>query len=738
MTDNPLLGAALAYAKRGWRVIPVHDITAGHCSCRKGEQCATPGKHPRHNDWQGHGSTSAADLYEWWQMWPGANVGIVTDHQSSVWALDVDPEKGGVGAMFDLTAEHDDLPVTRLHATGSGGVHYLFTWPSGVDELPTTSGNLGTGIDTRAGGNGMIVAPPSVSSKGAYAVFRDVDPAPAPQWLVDRLVEIERRRRAGRDVSVVGSEDVNIDALPSKLRTRLTLLSVDDRSSYFHGTVAACRRAGLTQGQTVSALSMWCSVTGKFVGRVEAEVARSWGKLDDADPVNDPERYVAELEEKQGRPPPDGAPKSLMDLVDLARAYQDIPDPGHLLVVLATAAVRDLDDDPTWLLLVAPPSSGKSEAVRALDTCADAHLDDVTAAGMLSWRSGKKPTPTGVLTRVGERALVTFGDLSTLLADSDRGRRDAAFALLRKAYDGHVVRDLGTAPEPLEWRGKLTVVGAVTGIIDNYSAHSDALGPRWVYYRMPERDEAAKRRAAVLARRGGLKGHRQALAQKIAQVVYEARPRAATVDIGDDLHAAVEDAALVTCWGRGSVPRHGYGRREIDGLPVVEEPPRVIRQLLGIARGLLALGLSEALVQILVRRVAVDSMPASRALVLRALTLTSGSTASVAREVDIDRKVARFRLEELELIGAVDGVRIGEDPVDEEADRRLCTWSLAASNEGEVVRTVFESWINDNKRWDEVWSTYTQTPKEEGGREAEVAETPYTSSHLRRAGRRSS
>ena len=41
----------------------------------------------------------------------------------------------------------------------------------------------------------------------------------------------------------------------------------------------------------------------------------------------------------------------------------------------------------------------------------------------------------------------------------------------------------------------------------------------------------------------------------------------------------IKEAALVTCWGRGAVPRHGYGRREIDGMAVVESPPRVARQL---------------------------------------------------------------------------------------------------------------------------------------------------------------
>ncbi|MGH8904057.1 MAG: hypothetical protein ACRDYA_20855 [Egibacteraceae bacterium] len=40
--------------------------------------------------------------------------------------------------------------------------------------------------------------------------------------------------------------------------------------------------------------------------------------------------------------------------------------------------------------------------------------------------------------------------------------------------------------------GRLTLVAACTPAIDHYSSHADALAPRWLYWRLPNRDAAAK------------------------------------------------------------------------------------------------------------------------------------------------------------------------------------------------------------------------------------------------------
>jgi hypothetical protein len=105
--------------------------------------------------------------------------------ESGVWTLDVDPDNGGDDALAKLLAEHGELPATRSHRTGSGGTHYLFTYPDDF-EVPNTAGKLGPGLDTKGEG-GCIVAPPSVSAKGAYEVIDGRDPVPAPPWLLDMV-----------------------------------------------------------------------------------------------------------------------------------------------------------------------------------------------------------------------------------------------------------------------------------------------------------------------------------------------------------------------------------------------------------------------------------------------------------------------------------------------------------------------------------------------------------------------
>lgn len=153
-----MLAATLDYARRGWCVLPLHDLLSGVCSCPKAAACATPGKHPRILRWQNVASTDVDLIAGWWAGWPSANVGILTGRRSNLVVLDVDPRNGGDRELEQLVAEHGPLPEGPVVRTGGGGWHYYFTCPPG--DGPIKSLTLAPGLELKADGT-FVVAPPS-------------------------------------------------------------------------------------------------------------------------------------------------------------------------------------------------------------------------------------------------------------------------------------------------------------------------------------------------------------------------------------------------------------------------------------------------------------------------------------------------------------------------------------------------------------------------------------------------
>jgi hypothetical protein len=366
----------------------------------------------------------------------------------------------------------------------------------------------------------------------------------------------------------------------------------------------------------------------------------------------------------------------LDELLEAMGAYLHLDDPDHVLFALAVAVSAELDGPPLWGQLVGAPSGGKTEAIEILRDRA-AHLDELTAAGLLTWQPGKgkgnPPTPAGALVRLGDRGLLTIGDMSTVIAGSDRSgsAREQLFANLRRIFDGSLNRDIGAPPGasgPLRWRGRATILAACTPAIDRYTAHGDALGPRWIYFRLAQADAKAERERQQKVWDVDQLEERQALVRRLANTLVDtAAARVGGISLPQPMAEAIFDAAQVACWGRAAVPRHGYGKREIDGLPVIESTPRITRQLLMLARCLLALEVDDEPTLALVRRAALDSMPEIRRRILQQLCGGAVVTGrEVARELECDVGVAIRTLEDLAAIGLV---AWPDEPADDDGAR---------------------------------------------------------------------
>lgn len=193
---NPFADAALDYLRRGWKVIELHRIMpSGECSCGKAACDRSAGKHPRNARWQRGRGLNEHQIREIWKPYNPyfANVGIATGAPSGFWVLDIDPDSGGNETIRKMQEANGPLSAGRVTRTGSGGWHLHFTMPDfDVSNSPgRITKTYGKGVDVRGTG-GQIVAPPSVSAKGAYAVIKDEPIGPAPDWLLDLIRPEER------------------------------------------------------------------------------------------------------------------------------------------------------------------------------------------------------------------------------------------------------------------------------------------------------------------------------------------------------------------------------------------------------------------------------------------------------------------------------------------------------------------------------------------------------------------
>lgn len=183
MTD--LCDQALAYAARGWHVLPLHTVAPdGQCTCGKGEACPSPAKHPRTRNGLKEATTDEQTIRGWWARWPDANIGLRTGPESGVYVLDIDPDHGGEQSIEDLEQSYQPLPAGPRALTGGDGIHHLYRYPD-EGEWPNTAGKLGPGLDTRGVG-GYIVAPPSLHISGnRYEWLDETAPLPTPPgWLL--------------------------------------------------------------------------------------------------------------------------------------------------------------------------------------------------------------------------------------------------------------------------------------------------------------------------------------------------------------------------------------------------------------------------------------------------------------------------------------------------------------------------------------------------------------------------
>lgn len=307
-------------------------------------------------------------------------------------------------------------------------------------------------------------------------------------------------------------------------------------------------------------------------------------------------------------------------LIDAHIVYQrwfgDNYDPDIFNAVLAAHASSYLKGDPLWLMVVGGSGFGKTETLMSL-VAAGAHVVSTihSEGALLSATTGEgakgKTATGGILRKIGKVGVLILKDFTTILSMPDRTSKPMILAALREIYDGHWVRNVGSdGGQELEWKGHLTVIAGCTTAWDTAHTTIAAMGDRFAVIRGNSRvlkDRVSAGRQAM--QNAGSEARMRNELQVASKRVIDAASKG-LIQISTEDQEQILAVANIVSMARSAVDFDYRGKVEYAHDP--ESPTRLVKELIQLMRGAIAIGLDRAGALALSMRSARDSMPPIR------------------------------------------------------------------------------------------------------------------------------
>jgi hypothetical protein len=431
-----------------------------------------------------------------------------------------------------------------------------------------------------------------------------------------------------------------------------------DRSARTMIAVNACLDAGMSEGQIITALRQHRPSVDKYGPRVDREVIRCVRKsaLPDAETSHTSGDAEFTTQGEQRFSPSAGAvPLSDCHAV-VRRWFGDEYDLDALHVVLAAAAVEQLNGDPLWVLVISGSGNAKTETVQTLGGAGAYVTSTITSIGALlsasSRRDKAKDATGGLLRKLGDRGVLVIKDVTSIISQ-DRNTRGEVLAALREVYDGRWERNVGTdGGRTLTWTGRIAVIGAVTTAWDKAHDVIASMGDRFVLIRVDSNEGRVQAGRRSIGNTGSEEQMRAELAAVVAGVlagVQKCTPVDMTYDETDRLLAAADVVTI----GRTGV-EYDY-RGDVIDAHAPEMPTRFAKQLAQVVRGAIAIGIDRDEAIRLAIRCARDSMPPLRlAILLDVAAHPLSTTSDVRKRLDKPRATVDRQLQSLHILGLLE------------------------------------------------------------------------------------
>lgn len=373
--------------------------------------------------------------------------------------------------------------------------------------------------------------------------------------------------------------------------------------------------------------------------------------------------------------------EDLKRIIKLFSEFISWPEYDIIPITFGACIANMGDGDAIFLLLVGPPSSGKTELIRGFYGLKGfyelSRLTEHTFISGFIEKGKKKGADSSLLvrlTREGKR-IIMIKDFTSILT-TNPNIRAGIFSQLREIADGYCSTPFGTG-EDVRWRGKIGFIAGVTGAIDESFSMRQSLGERFLQVKIGKiNQQKASEKSAKLS--GSEDAFRDSINKEMATFMESVDPGALPlVETDSEVEDQIYSAAQFLALARTGVSRDRYSKILL-ALPETEGTGRIVRQLTHLARGICLCYEKpsiDAEVYHLIRRIVKDSVPSIREQCIYRMwkdELNGGSkqtTEALSKSLGHSKASIWMWLEDLKEVGLLT----------KELQDKETLWSLSAS-----------------------------------------------------------
>ena len=334
-----------------------------------------------------------------------------------------------------------------------------------------------------------------------------------------------------------------------------------------------------------------------------------------------------------------------------------LEDTGIIDIMLAVFIANQIQTDLLWMIFIAPPSSSKTELLRAFsDHVKTYFLSNLTPATLASGKD-KKGRDMSLLPKLSGRVLI-LKDFTSILSMRSESQQEV-IGQLREMYDGKYNKSFGTGKQ-FSWEGHVGLMAACTPVYDKHYGIIASLGDRFLLYRNKVSDNE-KMGAQAQKIVGQEKVMREEIQNSIHNFINQFDKMEMYFQQDPSINEMIIKLATFCAYARCPVERD-WRHQHILYEPQPEGPARLVKQFMQLGMALAMVhsqNIIDANIYEFVKKVGRDLAPTYRIKILKYFWKEKiferskewKKTKEIATSVNIPVRTTLLYLEDFMLVG---------------------------------------------------------------------------------------